>query len=139
MKYELKHYAYRPTIGGKSVPYGDKIINDLEKDAINYIGTFSEYNPIGLQQSMAVYIKKETTSSINQQIPFKLLGFRLQLGLGYHGSKFNNNRAIKFSKQELLRIAHAMDETDSLQIAIPDYLDREQFMSDIEIVTGQKQ
>ena len=53
MEYEKRHRAYRPTIGGLSVG-GNKMINDLGDKAIYYIGTFSEFNPIGLN-SIAGY------------------------------------------------------------------------------------
>lgn len=133
MKYEIRHRSYRPTIGGKSVPKS-KTINDLGKDAVYYIGSFSEFNPLGYVDDIAVYVKKEPTASINQQKPFKLPGFNLKKGMGYHGSDFNNNRAVEFSKQDLLRIANAMDDTDSLQIAMPDsYPGR--FVEDIKEIT----
>lgn len=135
MEYKLMHRAYRPTIGGLAVS-NDKLINDLKDQAINYIGTFSEYNPIGYEDRIAVYIKKETTSSINQQKPFKLPGFRLKRGMSYHGSDFNNNKAISFDKQDLLRIANAMDDTDSLQIAITDYGIGKGFDRGINIITN---
>jgi hypothetical protein len=120
MEYEKKHYAYRPTIGGSSVST-DKLINDLKEKAIYYIGTFREYNPIGYQDGIAAIVRKETTKSVNQQKDFNLPGFKLKRGMGYHGTDFNNNKAISFSKQDLLRIANAMDDTDDLWISVPDY------------------
>lgn len=135
MKYEIRHRSYRPTIGGKSVPEGS-MINDLGDHAVYYIGSFSEFNPIGLIDDIAVYVRKETTTSINQQKPFKLIGFELEGGLNYHGDTFNNNEAIEFSKEDLLRIANAMDDTDTLQIAVVDSIDEYSFEKDIKKVTG---
>lgn len=134
MEYKLMHRSYRPTIGGHAVP-SSKLINDLKEQAINYIGTFSEYNPIGFSNRMAVFVNKGITSSINQQRPFRLPGFKLKGGLGYHGSEFNNNYAISFSKEDLLRIANAMDETDTLQIAIPDSIKKTVFEKGVKEVT----
>ena len=120
MDYEKRHYAYRPTIGGSSV-LASKLINDLKEQAVNYIGTFKEYNPIGYVDGIAVIVRKQNTKSVNQQKDFILPGFELKRGMGYHGSDFNNNKAINFSKQDLLRIANAMDDTDDLWISVPDY------------------
>jgi len=128
------HRAYRPTIGGLAVPE-DRLINDLKDMAIYYIGSFSEFNPIGLIGRLAVYVRKNTTVSINQQHDFKLPGFVLKSGLGYHGSDFNNNTAIKFTKRDLLRIANEMDDTDELQIALVDSIDTNKFKKSIKIVT----
>lgn len=121
MEYKLMHRSYRPTKGGRAVP-GDKLINDLGKDAVDYIGTFSEYNPIGLnsREDLAVHVVKETTQSVNQQKPFKLEGFKVKSGMHLHSDKYNCNSSVAFSKQDLLRIAHAMDDTDRLQV---DYVD----------------
>lgn len=134
MKHEIRHRAYKPTIGGLSVS-GDGLINDLKKRATDYIGSFSEYNPIGYEYRVAAFIKKETTKSINQQKPFRLPGFKLKGAMGYHGSDFNCNYGVSFNKEDLLRIANAMDDTDTLHIVYPDNI-TDQFTKDIKIVTG---
>lgn len=118
MEYKLMHRAYRPIIGGRAIP-NHKLINDLGEHAIYYIGTFSEYNPIGLspRKSLAVYIYKDSTCSINQQKPCKLPGFKLKGSGSYHGSDFNNNDGCAFSKQDLIYLISIMDDTDMLKIA----------------------
>jgi len=113
MKYELRHYAYKPTVGGKSVP-ANKTINDLGEDAVNYIGTFSKWNPIGHQDGIFVTVKKQT-DSIYPKSNLKLSGFKLK----HSGSYTNINQGVKFTKQDLLAIAHAMDHDDELHILIP--------------------
>jgi len=137
MKHEMMHRAYRPTIGGKAVP-ASKLINDLGKDAIHYIGTFAEYNPIGMVEAdgncLTAVVRKEVCT-IRAQNEFSLPGFKLEVGLSYHGSDFNNNGAMEFTKQDLLRIAHAMDEDDCLIIAAPDSLDESRFVRDVLNVT----
>lgn len=134
MKYEKRHHAYKPTLGGSSVP-SDSLINDLGKRAIDYIGTFSEYNPIGYSNRMAVIVRKNNCTHYPQR-DFKLKGFQLKSGMGYHSEKFNNNYGIKFSKEDLLRIAHTMDETDELHVMIPDSIDEDLFQKQVKIVTG---
>ena len=138
MKYELKHHAYKPTIGGKSIP-NSKMINDLGDNAIHYIGTFSEYNPIGMASIFhpgstmtAVVVKK--TCSIYPQKQFQLEGFHLDEGGGYHSTDFNNNGCMRFRRNDLLRIANSMDEEDSLLIAVPDTFNKEQFDWDIKSI-----
>lgn len=132
MKHEIMHRAYKPTIGGLAVPK-DRLINDLGDRAVDYIGSYSEYNPIGYSDGMAVVVRKETCTHYPQR-PFKLPGFELEDGLSYHSSEFNNNLGIKFSKQDLLRIANAMDETDELHIMIPDSIDLDFFEEQIKKV-----
>lgn len=58
MKEELRHYAYSPTIGGRSVP-AHNLINNLGKHALFYIGTFSENNILGAWMELQYgYTKK---------------------------------------------------------------------------------
>lgn len=133
MKYEKRHHAYKPTLGGRSVP-ADNLINDLKERAIDYIGTFSEMNPIGYENQLAVIVRKDNCT-IHPQKDFKLKGFKLKAGMGYHGTEFNNNYGIKFSKQDLLRIANEMDTTDELHIVLPDNIDKGFFMKQVKQVT----
>lgn len=140
MKHEIRHYAYRPTLGGRSVP-GTDMINDLNEAAVNYIGSFSEFNPIAAEYivgggTLALYVRKESSESINQQKEFRVPGLEPSRGLSYHGSDFNNNDSFELTKQQLLQIAHAMDDTDTLQIAVFDEFDDEVFSDGIEKVTG---
>lgn len=62
---------------------------------------------------ITVWVHKETTESVNQQKPFKLPGFKLSSGICCP----TYESGIQLTKQELLRIANAMDETDTLQIS----------------------
>lgn len=133
MKYEKMHRSYRHVVGGKAVP-SDKLINDLGDDAIYYIGTFSEYNPIGIKNNLAVFVKKEWNGT-NQKRDFKLKGYEQKSAGGYCGAKNNYNVSLKFSKEQLLRIANAMDDSDNLVIAKMDSIDRGQFLMDIDLIT----
>lgn len=137
MKYEKRHYAYSPTLGGSSIP-ADRLINELESQDVNYIGTFSKFNPIGYEDGLSVVVVKDFGASINQQKDFKLDGFRLKRGLSYHGSNFNNNNSISFSKQDLLRIANEMDDTNELWISNPDSINVDQFKEDVGKVCNIK-
>lgn len=134
MKYEKRHRAYKPTMGALSIP-AENLINDLKERATDYIGTFSEFNPIGFSNQLAVVVRKETCTHYPQR-DFKLSGFKLKSGLRYHGSEFNNNYGIKFSKQDLSRIVDEMDTTDELHIIIPDFIDKDFFEDQINIVTN---
>lgn len=134
MKYEKRHRAYSPTIGGLSVP-SESMINDLKERAAHYIGSYSEFNPIGFKDKLAIVVRKQTCTHYPQK-DFKLPGFKLKSGMGYHGSEFNNNYGVKFSKQDLLRIANEMDITDELHVMIPDSIDKDFFQKQIDIVTN---
>jgi hypothetical protein len=152
MKHELRHWAYAHTKGGLSVnshrhPHHPKSINSLDaggkKMSQHYIGHFSEWNPIGLYggysiSKLAVLVKKETSTTLVQK-EFKLEG-KPNLGdyTGYHGSDFNNNHGVSFSKQQLLTLAAAMDDTDRLMVLNADSVDRDIFYKGIEAVTGVK-
>ena len=127
------HRSYHPNLGGKAIP-SNQLINKLGKDNFNYIGTFSEYNPIGLVDRLAVYVRKNTCT-MNYQTNFTLRGFKLKSGLNYHGEDFSNNSAIKFSKQDLLRIANEMDTEDELHIAFANYIDKDKYQKNILLVT----
>lgn len=133
MEHRLYHRAYKPTLGGVAVPK-DRLINDLEDRATDYIGTFSEYNPIGFVNPLLAVVVKDTCTHFPQKA-FILPGFNLKHGMGYHGSRFNNNYSIKFSKQDLLRIAHAMDETDYLHILSADSVDTDFIREQVNKVT----
>lgn len=141
MEYDKRHHAYRPTIGGRSVP-ASKMINDLEKDAIYYIGTFSEYNPIGINNGMLVTVRKKT-DSIYPKRDFKLKGFNLSGGLNTCGGNITCNQSIGFTKTQLLQICAAMDEDDSLLISeVSNYprgnvRDMVALSKDIETVVGE--
>lgn len=114
MDYEKRHVAFKPTLGGHSIS-ADKTINELGKDAIHYIGTYSEYNPIGLVDNMLVFVKKY--QSIHPKTDFKLHGFKLSGGEHTCGGNVTINNSVSFSKQDLLRIANAMDVDDKLMVA----------------------
>jgi hypothetical protein len=116
MKHELKHRSYRPTVGGQAVGI-DKLINDLDNPEY-YTGTYSVYNPIGIngRGDLAVHVHKQWTGSSNEQKPFRLEGFRLKSGMHLHSEDYNCNSSVGFSKQDLLRIANAMDDTDIFQV-----------------------
>lgn len=137
MKYEKRHYAYKPTVGGKSVP-SDKSINDLKEDAINYVGTYSEFNPIGFRNNLLVVVRKPL--SIIPKREFKLKGFNLSGGVNTVGGNITINESVGFSKQDLLRIANEMDSDDSLLIGYTEgrwgqIFSKEELFSDINIVT----
>lgn len=137
MKYEKRHHAYKPTIGGKSVP-SDRTINDLKEDAINYVGTYSEYNPIGFCNNLLAVVRKPL--SIIPKREFKLKGFELSGGLNTVGGNITINESIGFSKQDLLRIANEMDSDDKLIIGYTgdnwgQVFSEEELFADINIVT----
>lgn len=115
MEYKRMHRSYRPTVGGRAVP-DDMMINDLKEDAIYYIGTFSEYNPIGITNGLLACVWKNT-SSIFPKKDFKLPGFILQGGLNTVGGNITCNQSIGFTKTQLLQIAAAMDEDDKLLVS----------------------
>lgn len=122
MEYEIMHRAYCPTKGGRSIP-NNQCINDLKERATDYIGTFSEYYPIGLTYSgygggvAVAYIRKNWTRSCKKpQHHISLPGFRLNTACSHSDGKLSNHGGAKFSKQDLLRLANAMDEDDTLEI-----------------------
>jgi hypothetical protein len=139
MEYDKRHVAYRPTIGGRSIP-ADRLINDLGEDAIHYIGTYSEFNPIGIYNGMLVTVRKK--QSVFPKKDFKLRGFILQGGLSTCGGNITCNKSISISKVDLLRICAAMDEDDTLLVSEVDNYpighvkDMDRVKKDIEIVTG---
>ena len=111
------HRAYTPTKGGASVPK-DKTINELGKMAIHYIGTFSDYYPIhhGSHNEL-VYIRKNWTNDCARpQSHISLTGLKLKTATSHCGGGITNHGGVRFSKQDLLRIANAMDETDTLEV-----------------------
>jgi hypothetical protein len=139
MFYSKKHVAYRPTVGGSSIP-ADKMINDLKDKAVHYIGTYSEYNPIGLTYTgfpharMAAVVRKHM--DIHPKTDLKLPGFNInEHGGGYHGSDFNANGIMRFTKQQLQQLVAAMDTTDELCISVPNPLDTDRFIADVEHIT----
>lgn len=120
MKYEKRHHAYSATLGGVSVP-ADRLINDLDtedqKMAIHYVGTYSEYNPISIKRhsaigSICIAVHKDSNGSFQKE--FKLEGFNSELrkGVPFEREPGISNLGISLSKQDLLRIAHAMDDSD---------------------------
>lgn len=135
MRYEKRHYACNDNLVGSSLPEKG-IAHDLIKEDFNYIGTFSEYNPIGLKQGMVVAVVKDNLTT-DKQKDFKLPGFKLKGGMSYHGHSFNNNVSIYLSKAELLEIAEAMDDTDKLWISVPDEFSEYEILTDIDKVCGK--
>jgi len=135
--YEKKHFAYRPTIGGSSIP-ADRLINDLNERAIYYIGTFSEYYPIhrtttGFGTNMCMVIDKRWSDNPTFKHDIKLKGFSPDKATGYHSQDFNNNGGIRLSKQDLLQLANAMDEDDVIHITAPDSLNTTKFDESVKI------
>jgi hypothetical protein len=114
MKYDKRHYAYKPTIGGRSVS-ADKTINDLKEASLDYVGTYSEFNPIGTHANLLAVVRKPL--SIFPKRDFKLPGFKLTGGVNTCGGNITVNESIKFSKQDLLRISTEMDTDDMLIIS----------------------
>ena len=137
MKKEKFHWAFKPTIGGAGVPH-TKMINDLGEHAVHYVGTFAEYNPVAIgsvhiNRSMnIVAVVKKSRSTILPQRDFSARGFLIEDYGGYHSDDFNCNGGIIFTKQNLLQLANAMDETDTLLITVPDTIDKDKFLEDIE-------
>lgn len=137
MKYEKRHHAYKPTIGGRSVPC-DRSINDLKEDAINYVGTYSEFNPIGFHNNLLAVVRKPL--SIIPKREFKLQRFKLSGGLNTCGGNITINESIGFSKQDLLRIANEMDSDDKLIIGYTggqwgQVHSMEELLADINLIT----
>ena len=114
MEYDRRHHAYKPSMGGRSVP-DDCVINDLKEAAINYVGTYSEYNPIGLRDNIFLVVRKPL--SIIPKRDFKLYGFQLSGGQHTCGGNITVNESVSLSKQDLLRIANEMDSDDILLIS----------------------
>ena len=139
MNYEKKHHAYKVTLGGLAIPVNEPI-NGLDrpgrKMATHYIGTYSEFNPIGYRSGLSVVVRKPYTNESFPQKDFKLKGFTLRGGLNSCGGDFNTNHSISFTKQELLRIAHAMDKGNELIISMPTSLNHNKFQKSIKQVTG---
>lgn len=116
MKYELRHHSFKPTIGGKSVPI-DRVINDLGESALYYVGTFSEYNPLYLGRNSLLYIRKNWTMDGSIQHPINLKGLKFKGGINSSGSGIDTYGGFQLTKQDLLMIANAMDETDTLVLS----------------------
>ena len=132
MEYNIMHRAYCPTKGGVSVPK-DKTINDLGKMAIHYIGTFSEYYPLDVKGELVTYIRKDWTRQAQYyQKHIVLKGLEIKKASSHCGGNVCNNNGVSFTKQDLLRIANAMDETDTLNIILTDYIkDKNSLIEDI--------
>jgi hypothetical protein len=139
MEYDKRHVAYNVIKGGKSVP-ANKMINDLGDMMSDYIGTYSEFNPIGIYDGLLVNVYKH--QSIFPKKDFKLKGFTLSGGLNTCGGRYTCNKSIKFSKTELLQICAAMDKDDDLLISevsnypFGDVKDKAAMFTDIKIITG---
>ena len=116
MKYELRHHSFKPTLGGKSV-LSNKTINDLGESALYYVGTFSEYNPLYLGSNSLLYIRKNWTTDGSMQHPINLNGLKFKGGINSSGSGICTHGGFQLTKQDLLRIANAMDETDTFVLS----------------------
>ena len=137
MRYKRMHRAYHPLKGGAAVP-ADRLINDLGDSGEDYIGTFSEHNPLGYSHrgNIAVTVLKDASDDLAKpQKDFKLPGFVVKESIGMHSEDFNNNGSVQFSKQDLLQIANAMDDSDKLHICSPDQINTIEFQKGIHSVT----
>jgi hypothetical protein len=134
MEYNVMHRAYTPSKGGRSVPKS-RVINDLEDMAIFYIGTFSEYYPLDVKNNLVTYIRKDWTKQAQYyQKHIVLKGLELTQACSQCGGNVSNSNGVSFTKQDLFRISNAMDETDTLNVILADYIkDRQQLISDINI------
>jgi hypothetical protein len=116
MKHELRHFAFKPTIGGRSVP-ADQLINDLEDMAVHYVGTFSEYNILFQNKEIIAYVYKNWTRTGGMQKAINLPGLNFGSGKSYAGGELNSFGQFGLNKQDLLRIANAMDDTDTFFVS----------------------
>lgn len=116
MKYELRHYSYKPTLGGKSVS-AENLINALDDRAIHYVGTFSEINPLHVTSQCVIYIRKRWDRTGEIQHPIKLNGLTFKSSVNSAGGGISLLGGFSLNKQDLLRIANAMDETDEFNVS----------------------
>jgi hypothetical protein len=107
---------------------------------MNYVGTYSEYNPIGLRDNILIVVRKPL--SIIPKRDFKLFGFQLSGGVHTCGGNVTVNESVSLSKQDLLRIANEMDNDDILLISYVggkwgEIKDIDKINKEIKIVTNK--
>ena len=101
-------------------------------------GEFSIYNPIVYKRThfynhLCAVVLKDSDSN-NEDIILNKDLFNIKNGLGYHGSGFNNNGAMEFTKKQLQHLVDNMKDGDTLHISAPDSLDVEKFKESIKQV-----
>jgi len=118
MEFKIMHRVYSPEFGGWAITK-DKVLNDFGDKIKHYIGTLSEYNPFSLVRmgdSYALsYIRKNVSIPMFQKQP-NLKGIEIKEACSHCGGTILNNGGVSFTKEELLKIANAMDPFDVFEV-----------------------
>jgi hypothetical protein len=125
-KKELRHYVRNEDGTIYSTP-ADKPPQLPLKDGYTYLGLFSKYNPIAFNahdsdQAILVVVQidlDKTAPRSDLNIP----DLNIKRAGGYHSPGYNHNSSLSINRQQLLKIADLLQESDRVVISSPDSYD----------------